>query len=194
MMNAPLPDLRGQQWTEPVPPEPHRLMADIYAAFEQQILNLSQRKRIPHVHHHREANHLRGTVEVTEGILHRCKLRNAPARLKPIYSDTALPRTSSGKSHSCETPMTRSPSPSAKQISVELGNKETIRCGTAIMNPPSSPGLGPMMIHKIQNHRAGAFQAEPRGAFLDAAGQRHGTFCAMGLGCRRRGYSERDCS
>ena len=49
------------------------------------------------------------------------------------------------------------------------------------MNSPWSPGLGPMMIHKIQNHRAGAFQAEPPGAFLDAAGPRHGTFARWGL-------------
>ena len=89
MMNALFPDLRGEHRTEPVPPETYCLMADIDATLKQQILNLSQRKRIPDVHHHREANYLRRTVEITEGILHRCKLRNAAPRLKPILSDTA---------------------------------------------------------------------------------------------------------
>ncbi|MGA9541441.1 MAG: hypothetical protein WBQ77_10390, partial [Methyloceanibacter sp.] len=42
------------------------------------------------VHHHREADHLRRAVEITEGIAHRRRLRMPPARLKPIYSDNAL--------------------------------------------------------------------------------------------------------
>ena len=40
-------------------------------------------------HHHREPDDLGRTVEITEGILHRCKLRNSPARLKRICSDKA---------------------------------------------------------------------------------------------------------
>ena len=40
----------------PVPPEPDRLVANIDTALEQQIFDLSQRKRIPDVHHHREAD------------------------------------------------------------------------------------------------------------------------------------------
>ena len=36
------------------------------------------------VHHHREADYLGRTVEIPERILHRCKLRNAAPRLKPI--------------------------------------------------------------------------------------------------------------
>ncbi len=58
MMNAPLSDLRGEHWTEPVPPETHRLMANIDATLEEQIFDLPQRKPIPDVHHHREANYL----------------------------------------------------------------------------------------------------------------------------------------
>jgi len=46
-------------------------------------------ERIPDVHHHGEADYLGRPVELTEGILHRCKLRNSPARLKPIWSDKA---------------------------------------------------------------------------------------------------------
>ncbi len=38
-----LPDLRGEQQPEPVPPEPHRLMADIDPSFMKQVLNLPQR-------------------------------------------------------------------------------------------------------------------------------------------------------
>jgi hypothetical protein len=37
----------------------------------------------------READHLKRTVEITEGIAHRRRLWNAPSRLKPIRSDTA---------------------------------------------------------------------------------------------------------
>ena len=59
VMNAPLTDLGGKHWSEPVPPETHRLVAYIDAAFEQQILDLAQRQRIANVHHHREADYLR---------------------------------------------------------------------------------------------------------------------------------------
>jgi hypothetical protein len=89
MMNASFSDLAGEYRTEPVPPEPNRLVADIDAPLEQEILDLSQRKRITDVHHHREADYLRRTVEVMEGILHRRRLRNLARRLKPIYSDKA---------------------------------------------------------------------------------------------------------
>jgi hypothetical protein len=65
-------------------------MADIDAALKQQIFDLPQRERITDVHHHREADHLGRTVEITEGIAHRRRLRNAPPRLKTICSDNAL--------------------------------------------------------------------------------------------------------
>jgi hypothetical protein len=42
MMNASFPDLRREHRTEPIPPEPNRLMANIDATFEQQIFNLPQ--------------------------------------------------------------------------------------------------------------------------------------------------------
>jgi len=74
MMNATFSDLRGEHRAEPVPPETHGFVADVDAALEQQILYLSQRKRIPDVHHHREADYLGRTVEITEGILHRRRL------------------------------------------------------------------------------------------------------------------------
>jgi hypothetical protein len=36
-MNSPLPDLGGEQWTEPVPPEPHRLMTNVDTTPRQQF-------------------------------------------------------------------------------------------------------------------------------------------------------------
>ena len=48
------------------------------------ILDLPQRQRIADIHHHREADHLGRTVEITEGIAHRRRLGNLARRLKPI--------------------------------------------------------------------------------------------------------------
>ena len=45
--------------------------------------------RIADIHHHHEADHLGRTVETTEGIAHRRRLRNLAKWLKPIYSDNA---------------------------------------------------------------------------------------------------------
>jgi hypothetical protein len=58
MMNAPLPDLRGEHRTESVPPETHSFVADIDAALEKKIFDLPQRERIPDVQYHREAYYL----------------------------------------------------------------------------------------------------------------------------------------
>ena len=90
MMNAPLPDLRGEHRTEPVPPKPHCFVADIDTTLEQEIFYLSQGQRKTDVHHHHEADHFGRAVEITEGIVHLRRLRNAPPRLKPICSDNAV--------------------------------------------------------------------------------------------------------
>jgi len=45
-MNAPLPDLRCEHRTEPVPPETHCFVANIDATFKQQIFDLPKRKRM----------------------------------------------------------------------------------------------------------------------------------------------------
>ena len=42
MMNASFPDLASKHRTKPIPPQPHRLVADIDPAFEQQIFDLPQ--------------------------------------------------------------------------------------------------------------------------------------------------------
>jgi hypothetical protein len=88
MMKASLPDLVGEHRTEAIPPEPYRLVADVDAPLEEQIFDLPQRQRIADIHHHREADDLGRTVEITERIAHRRTLRNAPAQLKLIYSET----------------------------------------------------------------------------------------------------------
>ena len=55
----PLPtDVACEHGAKPVPPEPHRLMAKIDAAFEQQVLDVPQRQREPYIHHHHKADHL----------------------------------------------------------------------------------------------------------------------------------------
>jgi len=57
MINAPLSDLRGEHGTKPVPPEPHCLVANIYAALKQQVFDLAERQWIAHVHHDRQADY-----------------------------------------------------------------------------------------------------------------------------------------
>ena len=89
MMNASFPDRGGEHRTEPVPPVPNRLVADVDAPLKQEILDLSQRQRIADIHHHREADHLGRAVEITEWIAHRRSLRILARRFKPIYSDNA---------------------------------------------------------------------------------------------------------
>ena len=64
-------------------------MANIDAPLDQEIFYLPQGQRIADVHHHHETNHIGRTVEITEGIVHPGRLRNAPCRLKLVYSDNA---------------------------------------------------------------------------------------------------------
>ncbi len=51
---------------EPVPPEPHRLVADDDAPFVQEILDVSKRQREAHIHHHRAADDLGRRLEIAE--------------------------------------------------------------------------------------------------------------------------------
>ena len=88
-MNTACPDLRGKQRTKAVPPIPHGLIADLDAALEQEVFDLSQRQRVSDIQHHREADHFGRTVEITERILHHRRLRGLTFQLKPISSDNA---------------------------------------------------------------------------------------------------------
>jgi hypothetical protein len=89
MNNAPFPDLRGEHRTEPVPPEANRPVANVDAALEQQVLDLTERQRIADIHHHREADNFGRAVEIGEGIFHPLRLGSITRRLKPLYSDNA---------------------------------------------------------------------------------------------------------
>ena len=89
LMNAAFPYLRGEHRTEPVPPELHRLMADIDAALAKNIFDLAQRQWIPDVYHHREANNLGRRVEISKWDSHPMRLKNGLVCLKPFCSDIA---------------------------------------------------------------------------------------------------------
>jgi hypothetical protein len=55
-MNSPPFDPSREHWAEPIPSEPHSLVADVDATFEQQILNWAKRQRKSDIHHHCEAD------------------------------------------------------------------------------------------------------------------------------------------
>ena len=95
MMYAPLADLSGKHGTEPIPPQPYCLVANVDAAFEQYVFDLTQRQWIADVQHQREANDLGRTVEITEGFLHPKRLRTTRSRIKRIFSDKAILTTES---------------------------------------------------------------------------------------------------
>ncbi len=61
-------DVGGKQGPEPVSPEAHRLVADVDTAFEQQILDIPEQKREPHILHHHQADHLRRRIETPERV------------------------------------------------------------------------------------------------------------------------------
>ena len=88
-MNPSFPDFRRKHRAESVSPEPHRLVADVDAAFKQKILDLTKRQRITDVHHHREADDLGRAVEISEGFFHPPRIKNGLVCLKPFCSDNA---------------------------------------------------------------------------------------------------------
>jgi len=51
-------DVCGEHGTEPIPPEPNRLMANVDPSLKQQVLHVSQTERKPHIHHHNQPNDL----------------------------------------------------------------------------------------------------------------------------------------
>ena len=57
MRDAPLADLGGKYRAKPVPPEPDGLVADVDPALGQEILDIAQRQRVLHVHHHDQTDH-----------------------------------------------------------------------------------------------------------------------------------------
>jgi|TARA_B100001063_G_C16698828_1_gene521376 hypothetical protein len=49
-------------------------MGDVDAALVQQILHIPQGQRKAHMHHHREANDLKRSLEIIEWVTHALKL------------------------------------------------------------------------------------------------------------------------
>ena len=84
-------DLSGKHQAEPVPPKPHRLVADIDATFMQQILDIAKGKWKPDIHHHRQADDLWAGFEIPKrgAFCHPVTLVGRLARLKLVSSDTA---------------------------------------------------------------------------------------------------------
>src|SRR5271154_719329 len=74
MRDASLADLGGEHWAKPIPPEPDGLMADIDPTLGQQILDVAQRQRVSHVHHHDQTDDLRRAIEIAERVAHGLKL------------------------------------------------------------------------------------------------------------------------
>ena len=93
--NPTFPDFRGEHRPEPVPPEPHRFMADVDAPFMQQILHIAERQWKTDVHHHRQPNDLGRGLEVAQraAFYNALTLCGRPARLKPFRSDSAVKRS-----------------------------------------------------------------------------------------------------
>jgi hypothetical protein len=62
-------------------------MADVDAAFVQQIFHISKRKWDPDIHHHRQADDLRARLEVAKGrrFCHSVKLDHRLARLHKVF-------------------------------------------------------------------------------------------------------------
>ena len=61
-------DFSGEHWVETVPPISNRFVADVDAAFVQQVLHIPERERKPDVRHNRQANNLGTAVKVLEWI------------------------------------------------------------------------------------------------------------------------------
>ena len=67
LLGYPFPaDFLGKDWFEPLPPEPNGFVADVEAAFMQQVLDIAKRQRKPDIHHHREADDFGRGFEVAE--------------------------------------------------------------------------------------------------------------------------------
>src|SRR5271157_3382332 len=69
-----LADLGGEHRAKPVPPKPDRLMADVDPALGPEILDVAERQRVSHVHHHDKTDDLRRAVEISERVAHGLKL------------------------------------------------------------------------------------------------------------------------
>src|SRR5580692_2661395 len=86
--DASLANLGDEHRAKPVPPEPDGLVADVDPALGQQILDVAQRQRVSHVHHHDQTDDLWRAVEISERIAHAPRLTQ-PGQPR-ICPDTTL--------------------------------------------------------------------------------------------------------
>ena len=82
-----LSDLGGEHRAKPVPPKPDGLMADVDPALGQEILDVAQRQRVSHVHHHDQTDDLWRAVEISERVAHGLKLPRPDTA--SVWSDKA---------------------------------------------------------------------------------------------------------
>ena len=91
-LNPSLSDLSSKHRAEPVPTEPHSLMVDVDPPLMQKILNIAKWQWESNIHHHGKTDNFGRGLEVAKGarFYHTARLRNRPARLKLVLSDSAL--------------------------------------------------------------------------------------------------------
>src|SRR5271163_1037547 len=65
-----LADLGRKHWPKPVPPETDGFVANVDPALGQEILDVAQRQRVSHIHHHDQTDDLRRAVEISERVAH----------------------------------------------------------------------------------------------------------------------------
>jgi hypothetical protein len=66
-------------------------VANINATFMEQVFDLSQRKRIPNIHHHRQTDDRGRRLKISEWIFHQETFLNPRRRrLKPDSPNTAV--------------------------------------------------------------------------------------------------------
>ena len=86
-LSAALPNLGCEIRGKPLPPEPHRRVADINAALMQQVFNTPDQKRVPDVQDHSQAGDLKTRFEVAEGtaLRHVRKLPSAESDFETSF-------------------------------------------------------------------------------------------------------------
>jgi len=89
-LNPTFPHLRRKHRAGPVPPESRRLMANIDAGLEQNIVHLSLRQRAAGEHHRVLTNDLGRRIEIAEGSFHPLTLRTTLIGLDPGCFDRAF--------------------------------------------------------------------------------------------------------
>ncbi len=86
-----LANFSGKDWAKPVPPKSNGFVANIDAAFIQQILYLLKRKWKPNIHHNGQPDDLWARLEISEGAVfcYPAALSVRTARLNKFSSDNS---------------------------------------------------------------------------------------------------------